>query len=88
VDLRYDPFDLSTVQVWCDGRRFDDARPCNLVRQHDRRVRPQDQDEMTLPSTGLSYLDLLLDKHETEARTALGRISFHRPQPKEDESDV
>jgi len=88
VELRYDPFDLSTVQVWYDGRRFDDARPYDLVRQHDRRVRPPVQEEMALPSTGLSYLDLLLGKHETEARTALGRISFHRPQPKEDESDV
>ena len=57
VELRCDPFDLSTVQVWCDGRRFDDARPYDLVCQHDRRVRPQDQDAMTLPKTGLSYLD-------------------------------
>jgi transposase InsO family protein len=88
VELRYDPFDLSTVQVWCDGRRFDDARPYDLVRQHDRRVRPQDRDEMTLPKTGLSYLDLLLGKHEAEAKTALGRIAFHRPEPKEDDSDV
>jgi len=88
VEVRYDPFDLSIVQVWCDGRRFEDARPYDLVRQHDRRVRPQDQDEVTLPKTGLSYVDLLLDKHEAEARAALGRISFHRPQPKEDKSDV
>ena len=79
--------DLSTVQVWCDGRRFDDARPYDLVRQHDRRVKPPVQ-EMTLPRTGLSYLDLLLGRHEAEAKTALGRIAFHRPEPKEDDSDV
>lgn len=44
---------------------------------------------MALPATGLSYLDLLMDKHEAEARATLGRIAFHRAGPyKEDESDV
>ena len=89
VQLRYDPFDLGVVQVWCDGRRFDDARPYELVRERDQRVRPRAQDQVALPATGLSYLALLLDKHEAEARAALGRIAFHRASPhKEDESDV
>jgi len=35
------------------------------------------QDQVALPATGLSYLDLLLGKHEAEAREALGRIAFH-----------
>jgi len=48
VELRYDPFDLSTVQVWYDGRRFDDARPYDLVRQHDRPVRPPVQERAVL----------------------------------------
>jgi hypothetical protein len=44
---------------------------------------------VALPATGLSYLDLLLGKHEAEARAALGRINFHRALPdKEDENDV
>ncbi len=35
------------------------------------------------------YLDLLLGRHEDEARAALGRIAFHRAGPeKKDESDV
>ncbi len=68
VELRHGPFDLSALQVWCDGKRFDDARPYELAREHDRRVRPQDDSRMTLPRTGLSYLDLLLDKHETALR--------------------
>jgi len=89
VELRYDPFDLSTIQVWCDGQRFDDARPYDLVREHDQRVRPRNQDQVALPATGLSYLDLLLGKHQAEARATLGRIAFHRARPdKEDESDV
>ncbi len=89
VQLRYDPFGLSVIQVWYDGRGFDDARPCRLVREHVQRVRPQEEDAAALPATGLSYLDLLMGKHQAEARAALGRTAFHRAGPKkEDESDV
>ncbi len=87
--LRNDPFDLSVIQAWREGRRLDDARSYELVRAHDQRVKPVDGGEVALRQTGLSYLDLLLGKHEAEARAALGRIAFHRTKPyKEDESDL
>ncbi len=89
VQLRYDPFDLSVIQVWYDGRRFDDARPCQLVRGHDQRVSPPAPNPVALPDTRLSYLELLLREHRDEARSTLGRIAFHRAGPdKEDDSDV
>ena len=89
VSLRYDPFDLATVQVWADGRRFDDARVHELVREHDQRVKPRPGRPVALPATGLSYLDLLLRKHEAEAKTALGRVAFrHARQGEEDKTDV
>jgi len=84
VRVRYDPFDLSTVQVWADGQRFD-ARPFELVREHDQRVRPPGDDLAVRPRTGFSYLDLLLQRHEDEAREALGRIRFHRARSREDD---
>jgi len=59
VQVRYDPFDLTEIQVWADGRRFD-AKPYELVRERDRRVKAPEDDSVTLPvKTGLSYLDLL-----------------------------
>jgi len=86
VKLRYDPFDLSTVQVWAHGRRFD-ARPFELVREHDQRVKPPGDDPALRPRTGLSYLDLLFQRHEDEAREALGRICSGRARPREDDPE-
>jgi len=36
VQLRYDPFDLSVIQVWKDDKRWNDARTIDLTRRHDR----------------------------------------------------
>lgn len=41
VLLRYDPFDISLIQIWHDKKRYADAVPINLVRSHDRRVKPE-----------------------------------------------
>lgn len=38
VTLRYDPFDLSVIQVWFDDKRWPDAKPVDLTRRYDRRV--------------------------------------------------
>jgi hypothetical protein len=86
IQIRYDPFDLSVIQVWSDGQRFDDAQPHELVRQHDRRVKPRPENEVSLSRSGLSYLNLLLERHRSEAKQDLGGISFHRD--KEGQDDV
>lgn len=41
VTLRYDPFDLETIQVWHRDKRYADAQPLNLKRRYDRRVKPE-----------------------------------------------
>ncbi|WP_206919353.1 DDE-type integrase/transposase/recombinase [Alicyclobacillus suci] len=38
VTLRYDPFDLSVIQVWSDDKRWSNANPVDLTRRYDRRV--------------------------------------------------
>lgn len=90
VQIRYDPFDLSVIQVWHEGERFPDAAPHKLAREHDGRVRPRPERPAELPAGGLSYLNALLRKHQNEARAALGRISFSNIQErvKEDGSHV
>lgn len=86
VLLRYDPYDLSVIQVWHEGRRYPEAAPFELVREHDQRVKPAPARTAELARTGLSYLNLLLDKHEREAGKALARIPFAKLE--EDEQDV
>ena len=75
VTLRYDPYDLSAIQVWHEGRRYPDAVPFRLDREHDRRVTPLPR-PAELPRTGLSYLELLKQKHDREGDMALDRIAF------------
>ncbi len=88
VQLRYDPFDLSRLQVWHEGTRYPDAIPYQLVREHDQRVRPGPRPPAELPATGLSYLKLLLKRHQDEARAALAEIPFRTIQKEEDSDDV
>ena len=52
VLLRYDPFDLSVIQVWREGRRFPDAAPLDLARKRHPRVR---QDQIPVQEEGLSF---------------------------------
>ena len=53
VLLRYDPFDLSTIQVWHGEKRFQDAVPVDLTRRHHPRVKPESP--KTVPEEGLSF---------------------------------
>jgi putative transposase len=85
VQLRYDPYDLSSIEVWHDQSRYPDAIPAKLIRERDHRV-PEPPRPAQAPRTGLNYLKLLLDKHQQEAQAALGRIPFRNL--KEDEQDV
>jgi putative transposase len=39
--LRYDPFDLSLIQVWHRDQRFQDAVPVDLTRRHHPKVKPE-----------------------------------------------
>lgn len=83
--LRYDPYDLSSIEIWHDGTRYPDAIPARLVRERDQRV-PEPPRPAAAPRTGLNYLKLLLDKHQAESQTVLHRIPFRNL--KEDEQDV
>lgn len=38
LTLRYDPFDLTVIQVWTEDKRWPDAKPVDLTRRYDRRV--------------------------------------------------
>lgn len=52
VLLRYDPFDLSLIQVWHRDRRFRDAVPVDLTRRHHPNVKPE---IITPVAEGLSF---------------------------------
>lgn len=65
VRLRFDPFDLQTIQVWRGERRYSDARPLDLSRRYDKRVRPDNQ-EVAEDRTGVSFFDLAERKRQEQ----------------------
>ncbi|MFP5376163.1 MAG: Mu transposase domain-containing protein, partial [Acidimicrobiia bacterium] len=71
VELRYDPADLSVIEVFCQGRPAGVATPFVIGRHTHRRV-PQAA-RPPAPATGVDYLGLVAAAHDAEV---VGSISF------------
>jgi len=72
VELRYDPEDLSKIDVFFEGRPAGTAVPFTIGR-HTHRAVPQAQHPVADP-TGVDYLGMVAAAHEEQAGT--GRIDF------------
>ncbi len=76
VELRFDPEDLTKLDVYWEGRPMGQAVPFVLGRHVHRQVPPTVADASNLtvtPKTGVDYLGLVLAKHEAEH---FGSIAF------------
>jgi putative transposase len=73
VELRYDPEDLSAIDVYLDGRPAGAATPF-VTRRHVHRAVPQAARPAPDP-TGVDYLGLVAAAHEEEAGTG-AKIDF------------
>ena len=73
VELRFDPYDLATIEVYYAGRPFGHAVP----HQIGRHVHPQAQEpaEQERPQSGIDYLRLIAQEHERDWLSR--RISYH-----------
>lgn len=76
VALRYDPFDLTELQVWYEDKRFANATPVELKRR--RRREPEATQPDAEAGEQLSFLDLAEQKRqaawqEAEIRYAHGK---------------
>jgi putative transposase len=70
VELRFDPYEMSVIQVWKDGVRQKDARmleKLSFKREKERKPEPAPQPE-TAPRTGLNYVELAYEKYMTEQK--------------------
>lgn len=82
IQIRYNPFDLSTIQVWKDNERFDDAKPAELRNQSHSKL-PGDPDHHDQIPIGVSsFLEQLKKQQEEEKRRQLGTTSFARLKEK------
>lgn len=82
IQVRYNPFDLSYIQVWKDGQRFDDAKPAELRNQSHSKL-PVEQDESNPTHYVSSFLEQLKKRQEEDQRQKLGTPSFVQLKEKE-----
>jgi putative transposase len=88
VELRFDPEDLTRMDVYWEGHPAGQAIPFILGRHVHRQV-PQAQPPTPGPSTGVDYLGLVLAAHDAET---LGQLAFrdlpskHIAHPSNDDS--
>jgi hypothetical protein len=72
VELRFDPEDLTRLDVYWEGHPAGTAIPFILGRHVHRQV-PQAQPPQPAASTGVDYLGLVLAAHDAET---LGQLAF------------
>ena len=84
VELRYDPEDLSVIDVVCEGRPAGTAVPF-VIGRHTHRAVPQAA-RPAPETTGVDYLGMVAAAHEEQAGT--GRIDFSQLAMFDDDNET
>ncbi|WP_040203120.1 DDE-type integrase/transposase/recombinase [Neobacillus jeddahensis] len=82
IQIRFNPFDLSTIQVWKDDERFEDAKPAELRNQSHSKL-PNETDSDQTPAGVSSFLEQLKKQQEEEKRKQVGTTSFTKLKEKQ-----
>ena len=75
LEIRYDPFDLSRLELWFQDTFLQLAQPERLLATHHPQVAP-DPVPAPPPKTGLDYLALLRAEHQRLIQTQLDGLHF------------
>jgi putative transposase len=79
IELRFDPFDLSALEVWLDGKHFGKASVVQQGRlQHlaVERLAPPSAPVPAQPKTALDYLAVLRAEYQQHQRQQAGTLRF------------
>jgi transposase InsO family protein len=87
IELRYDPFDLSNLEIWFNNQFFTQAQPAHLHTNIQPGLTPDPTPPPPPPSTGLDYLAMLRQERERLLRQQIPPIPFTRLKPDALESD-
>jgi len=85
VELRYDPEDLTRVEVFHDDRPAGQATPEHIGVHVDPKLANQ-QAPQPGPATGIAYLDAVAADHAAALR---GQLSYYQPDlaPRDDDGE-
>jgi putative transposase len=79
VELVFDPFDLTVLQVRSGGKDAGTATPYHITRHSHPKARPEPRPGDDAPrATGIDYLSLLGDQHD---RQVAGRVNYAALDP-------
>lgn len=73
VQVRFDPYELSEIQVWKDGIRYENARPLKLRDPKQPRAKVSET-EAQVSTTGLNYVELLYAEHLRQTEKNQGNV--------------
>ena len=76
VELRYDPFDLSRLELWFQDTFLQHVQPDQLVNPVHPEVKPDASPPPLPANTGLDYLALLRAEHDRLLQAQLEGIHF------------
>ena len=78
VELVFDPFDLTAIEVRHGGRPFGPAAPFTIGRHAHPQARPE-QPSCEPPPTGISYLDLIGGAHHRQPGETINYSALFGP---------
>ena len=92
IELRYDPFDLSQLELWLNDTFLQMAQPDQMVNPIHPEVKPDPLPAPPAAETGLDYLALLRTEHHRFVQAQLEGINFSQltdhPQPETPNSET
>lgn len=75
ITIRFDPNDLEKLEVWLDGKQYENAIPLNLSRpKHDKAA--YEESIHTNEESGLNFLELSAPSHEIKQKEKRGILSY------------
>ncbi len=88
IELRYDPFDLTNLEIWFNGQFFAQAQPVHVPTSLQPGLSLDPTPPAPPPSTGLDYLAMLRQERERLLREQLPPIPFTRLTPPQEDDHV
>jgi transposase InsO family protein len=87
IALRYDPFDLTRLEIWYQNQFLEMAQPEKIVASHHPDVTPDPAPTAPSPHTSLDYLALLRNERQRLIEAQLGGINFSQLGHDQQEAD-
>jgi hypothetical protein len=88
VELRYDPFDLSRMELYLDGAHLGTATVLTQNRQRHLQVErlATEPPDPPKPKSSLDFLAALREEYRTQQQRELGPLQFSRLTPETESS--